>query len=302
MSKVKIAVVVSTYNGAQYIDEQIKSIYAQHLPESTELAIYIRDDGSTDNTCSLLANYFDANLTVIKGANRGACASFLDALCAVPPSFDYVALCDQDDIWHEDKLSRAISVLSGCRQDVPQLYCSEYIFCDAALNPTGKSKLNKRGVSFEKLLFENVCSGNTMVMNHELHRVVCSLGPNDVYCHDWWIALLTASLGEIHYDRHFYSLDYRRIGENASPTGSNIIKLMRYRFDNFIQGDELYLIKRQLYKLLNSTSPQLDPDKLETLQLFLFGNRFRKAFSKTRLRQTISGEIMLRVLFLFGRL
>lgn len=302
LDKVRIAVIVSTFNGEKYLDEQIQSILAQHFSMPVEMFIFVRDDGSTDGTCSVLSKYVDGNFKLIKGENRGVCASFLSALEFVPDSFNYVALCGQDDVWHEDKLDRAVSVLSDCDQSVPQLYCSEYIFCDAELNPTGRSTLNKRGVCFDNLLFENVCSGNTMVMNRELHKLVSSLGRDGVYCHDWWLALLAAALGNIYYDSDFYSLDYRRIGENASPTGTGALRLLKYRFTKFIQGDGLNSVKLQLQKLLDSTSDYLDTDKANTLRLFLGSNRFEKVFYGARLRQTLPGELMLRILFLFGRL
>lgn len=302
LDKVRIAVIVSTFNGEKYLDEQMQSILAQHFSMPVEMSIFVRDDGSTDGTCSLLSKYMGSNFEVIKGENRGVCASFLSALEFVPDSFDYIALCDQDDVWHDDKLDRAISVLSDCDHSVPQLYCSEYIFCDAELNPIGRSSLNKRGVCFDNLLFENVCSGNTMVMNRTLRRLASALGGDGVYCHDWWLAQLAAAIGVIHYDRKFYSLDYRRIGENASPTGSGALHLLRYRFTKFIQGDGLKSIVLQLHKLLDSTSGNLDAGKVDTLRLFLGSNRLGKVFYKARLRQTISGELMLRLLFLFGRL
>lgn len=303
LSKVQIAVAVSTYNGERYLFSQIESILSQQINETIDITIFVRDDGSSDGTCHTLEQYEkDGKLVLIRGCNVGVSASFISLLQDIPDYFDYIALCDQDDVWHKDKLERAISILSACDQSIPQLYCSEYIFCDAELNPIEKSTLNKHGICFEKLLFENVCSGNTMVMNRTLHMLVSSLGYDGVYCHDWWLAQLAAALGDIHYDKDFYSLDYRRIGENASPTGSGALRLLRYRFSKFIQGDELASIKFQLRKLLDSTSDNLDTAKASALRLFLSSHRFRKVLYKARLRQTVSGELMVRLLFLFGRL
>lgn len=302
-NKVKVAIALSTFNGEKYLARQIESVFSQRIQKSVDITLFVRDDGSTDDTRRILKAYEDVGrLVYIEGNNIGVCESFLSLLQYIPSHYDYVALCDQDDAWHEDKLARAIEVLSDADLAVPQLYCSEYIFCDADLNPVGKSALNKSGVTFEKMLFENVCSGNTMVMNQSLHEIVVSLGPSDVYCHDWWVALLASALGEIHYDRHFYSLDYRRIGTNASPTGSSAIKLLKYRLTKFIKNGELENIRAQLQKLLNGERDGLDPEKARTLELFLSRNRLSKAFAGVRLRQTISGEFMLRVLFLFGKL
>ena len=303
LSKVQVAIAISTYNGEKFISEQLESIFSQCMPEGIELTVFVRDDGSADGTLRILEKYEkEKKLVLFKGQNLGVTASFMCLLQHIPLYFNYIALCDQDDVWHRDKIESAVIVLSKCDQSIPQLYCSEYIFCDAELSPIGRSTLNKRGVCFDNLLFENVCSGNTMVMNCALHKMTSRLGGDGVYCHDWWIALLAAAFGEIHYDKNFYSLDYRRIGENASPTGSGALRLLRYRFTKFIQGDGLESVTLQLRKLLDSTSDDLASGKADTLRLFLGLNRFGKVFYKARLRQTIAGELMLRFLFLSGRL
>lgn len=300
MSEIRIAIVLSTYNGERYLDDQLASLFRQRLPEGTDVTVFVRDDGSSDKTQLILSRYTDSHFRLTKGDNVGVSSSFMSALCSVPLTYDFIALCDQDDVWHEDKLARAINVLSNFDHNIPRLYCSEYIFCDAELNPIGKSTLNKSGVNFEKLLFENICSGNTMVMNRALHEAVRAFGSEGVYCHDWWIALSASALGEIHYDRQFYSLDYRRIGSNASPTGSGVISLLQYRFSKFIKGGDLEKIQTQLQKLLDETGDRLDPSKTRTLELFLSRYRLRKVFAGVRLRQTITGELMLRALFLLG--
>lgn len=303
LEKTRIAVAMSTYNGEKYITEQIDSILSQSLPETAEVTLYVRDDGSTDKSCAILKEYESRNRLIFsKGNNIGVCSSFLSLLKSIPLEYDYVALCDQDDVWHKDKLSRAISVLSSTNQSIPQLYCSEYIFCDANLNPIGKSNLNKAGVSFVKLLFENVCSGNTMVLNCSLHRLASSVCSDGAYCHDWWLALLASSQGEIHFDRTFFSLDYRRIGTNASPTGLGFIELLRYRLSKFIQGNGLESIKDQLQALLDATSETISERNASILRLYLSNRRILKAFSVCRLRQTMPSELALRILFLLGKL
>ncbi|WP_436232187.1 glycosyltransferase [Collinsella intestinalis] len=294
---------MSSYNGAKYISQQIDSVLSQDLAGTADLSLYVRDDGSTDGTCQILQSYEDVQmLELIKGENIGVCKSFISLLQAIPQDYDYVALCDQDDVWHANKLFRAISVLSSTDQNIAQLYCSEFIFCDADLNIVRKSQLNKCGVCFEKLLFENICSGNTMVMNRTLHRIVASSDSEGVYCHDWWIALLAASFGDVYFDKNFYSLDYRRIGSNASPAGSDMIKLFIYRLNKFIRGGDLKRIESQLQKLQCEMGERLDPEKALTLNMFLRKGRLQKAFANIRLRQTLSSELMLRILFLSGLL
>lgn len=295
----KIAVVMSTYNGADHLREQIESVLGQ---EGTRLRLYVRDDGSKDDTLAILKAYeAKGDLELIPGKNRGVVGSFLDCLAHVPEGFDYVALCDQDDVWHADKLCRALEVLAKKDNSIPQVYASEYVFCDAQMNPQGRSHLNQNGVDYAKMLYENMTSGNTMVINRVLADAIVKAGREGVYCHDWWISLVGSALGELTYD-DYPCLEYRRTGSNASPTGSGGLKLLRYRIRTFFAGEGLEKITEQLRKLDACFGDGLSPRKRELLHRFLDGGRFAKAFAPVRLRQKLPEEIALRLLFLAGKL
>lgn len=294
-----IAVVMSTYNGADHVIEQLESVLSQDVGE---LSVYVRDDGSTDGTLSLLAPYERrGDIVLVRGENLGVVGSFLELVSLVPEDVEYVALCDQDDVWHHDKLSRALSVLGSRPGDLPRVYCSEYVFCDAQMVRQGRSHLNRTGVSFAKMLFENVTSGNTMVLNRVLVALVREAGREGVYCHDWWIALVASALGEVVYD-DFCSLEYRRTGSNASPTGSSGLALLRYRLRTFLAAGELSCVSEQLGKLDSCFGAQLSPERRSLLGRFLSGGRVKKALAPVRLRQKLPDELALRALFLAGRL
>lgn len=297
-----IAVVMSTYNGAEHVAEQLDSVLAQDVAGCAELSVYVRDDGSKDKTRTILEAYAaDGRIHYLPGDNLGVVGSFLDVMSAVPAGVDYVALCDQDDVWHTDKLSRALEVLVPRDQSIPQLYCSEYIFCDAEMNRQGKSRLNQTGVDFNKMLYENMVSGNTTVVNRALVDAVLGAGREGVYCHDWWLALVACALGELTYD-DYASLDYRRTGSNVSPTGTGGLSLLRYRLRTFFQNDELACITAQLRKLDKCFGDKMPAEKRAVLRRFLDGNRFSKAFAPVKLRQKPAEEIAVRALFLAGKL
>lgn len=312
-----IVVVLSAYNGAEHIAEQLDSILAQDLAPSR---VIVRDDGSPDGgaTLAALAPYVEAgSIELIQGENCGVVGSFFELIkVAVEASeTDYIALADQDDVWHTDKVSRAYEVLSqreGARLqerganfqaqgDCPQLYCSEYIFCDAEMNPQQKSQLNKTGITFSKTLYENVTSGNTMVFNRALAQRIVDVGREGIYTHDWWIALVALATGELAYD-DFASLEYRRTGSNASPTGTSGLKLLRYRIKTFLAKKELAKVTAQLQKLDSCFGSEMSAENKELLEKFLTGGRLAKAFARVPLRQTIGGELAVRILFLLGLL
>lgn len=293
-----IVVVLSAYNGAEHVAEQLDSILSQTLAPTR---VIVRDDGSKDNTLEVLKPYEDKGLIeVVRGENVGVVSSFFELICTAQDA-EFVALSDQDDVWHADKLERAMSVLAQKDNTVPQLYCSEYIFCDAEMHPAEKSHLNKTGADYYKMLYENPTSGNTMVLNKALVGRIVAAGREGIYTHDWWLALVATALGELTYD-DFASLDYRRTGSNASPTGSSALKLLRYRFKTFFSNGELAKITKQLEKLEMCFGEELSADKRAALERFLKGGRFAKALAPYKLRQTTGGEAAVRLLFLLGLL
>lgn len=294
-----IAVVMSTYNGASYVEAQLESILAQDCPN---VHVVVRDDGSSDETVAILRPYADrGDIEFIEGHNVGLVSSFIGLVAHVAGKYDYVALCDQDDIWHRDKLSRAVAMLGPLDQGMPQLYCSEYTYCDESMNPTGRSHLNQIGVTFETQLYENMVSGNTCVLNRRLSELVAEAGIEGVYCHDWWISLIACALGGLVFD-DFSSLDYRRTGSNASPSGTHGLKLLVRRVKIFFGRGELGNVTMQLERLYKLFAPQMPAAKRAFLERFLRGGRVRKLATPARLRQRLVDEAALRLLFLVGLL
>ena len=105
-----ILVILSTYNGEKYISKQIDSIFAQ---KGVDVTCYIRDDGSSDGTVRCIENLQKRypKLLLEKGQNEGWRKSFMDALYACGDA-DFYAFSDQDDIWFENKLERAVQYFS----------------------------------------------------------------------------------------------------------------------------------------------------------------------------------------------
>ena len=304
MDKIRIAVLMSSYNGFPYISNQVDSVLNQILEDGASLHLFIRDDGSHDETLDYLNDLQnDDRVTVSFGENIGVAASFFSLLNDTPDYFDYVALCDQDDVWLQDKLARAIEKL-GCfnaGEKEPLLYCSEYYFCDSNLDLVSESKLNKIGVSFQKMLYENPCSGNTMVLNKRLHQILNQIGYEASGWHDWWIALVASATGDILYD-DYPSLYYRRTGDNASATGTSFVKVMAQRFKTFAKGNGLALVKNQLRHLYSCKSIISAPDRLLLLEMSIDGNSLARAFHSGRYRQSLLGEVFVRLLLLFNLL
>ena len=294
-----IAVVMSTYNGREFVSDQIESVLAQDV---SSLALYVRDDGSTDGTLQILEGYERrGQLTLLRGKNVGVVASFIEAISLAPPEVPFIALCDQDDVWHPDKLSRALEVLSSHDGDRPLYYCAEYTFCDAEMRPQSRSQLARGEIRFAWMLYENATSGNTCVINRALAERAVRAGAQGVYCHDWWLALVASALGEVVHD-DFCCLEYRRTGSNASPTGSGGMAILRYRIRTFFDKGELRNVTDQLARLDEAFGGEMPVERRRLLRRFLEGGRLRKALAPVRLRQRVADELALRLLFLLGLL
>ncbi|EME3524541.1 glycosyltransferase, partial [Enterococcus faecium] len=94
-----VTVFMSTYNSEMYLEEQIKSILKQ---KKVKVSLWVRDDGSSDNTINILEKYKKkGKLTYFSGCNLGYGKSFLDLFKNIKIPTDYYAYSDQDDYWEE---------------------------------------------------------------------------------------------------------------------------------------------------------------------------------------------------------
>ena len=92
----KITILLSSYNGEKYIEEQLNSIFNQTYDN---ISILVRDDNSKDGTVKILEKYAaQGKLKWYSGENLGCAKSFWDLLCNFGES-DYYAFCDQYDVW-----------------------------------------------------------------------------------------------------------------------------------------------------------------------------------------------------------
>lgn len=207
--QMKISVALASYNGANFIAEQLRSLAAQtHLPDE----LIVTDDGSDDETIRIITDFartapFDVKLfqnpqRLGFGHNFGKAL----ALC----SGDIVFLCDQDDSWLPEKIKLIIELA----QDMPniQLFMNDAIIADADLRPTAFTLLGQTlslGRSPEELRI-GCCSA----VKRDLLQI-CLPIPEPVLWHDTWAARIAESCSTK------YVLDqplqyYRRHKNNAS--------------------------------------------------------------------------------------
>lgn len=209
-------VLLASYNGAEFIEQQLDSIAAQR---GTAIDILVSDDGSTDATLSLIErfkqNWSAGTVSIISGPRDGFAANFRHLILSAGGHYDDYAFCDQDDVWHPDKTERAIRWLAATGT-VPAIYCCRTRLIDAGGVPIGHSPLFARPPSFRNAIVQSLAGGNTMVLNTRAFELLAeSARRTSFLMHDWWAYMLvTGAGGLVHYDAN-PSVDYRQHGANA---------------------------------------------------------------------------------------
>ncbi|MCC9767522.1 glycosyltransferase family 2 protein, partial [Streptococcus agalactiae] len=197
----KVNILMATYNGEKFLAQQIESIQKQTFKEWNLL---IRDDGSSDKTCDIIRNFTakDSRIRFInenEHHNLGVIKSFFTLVNYEVADFYFFS--DQDDVWLPEKLSVSLEAAQHKASDVPLLVYTDLKVVNQELNILQDSMIRAQSHHANTTLLpeltENTVTGGTMMINHALAEKWFT--PNDILMHDWFLALLAASLGEIIY-------------------------------------------------------------------------------------------------------
>ncbi len=299
-----VQILMSTYNGEIYLREQIDSILKQ---KGVKVKLLIRDDGSNDGTVQILREYEKKykNICVYCGENLGACNSFLDILKYVDTNSEYFAFSDQDDVWNEYKLQRAIQKISN-EKNVPTLYCGQYITVNKKMEKI-KYKYKKNNHIddiFGNALIESCCTGGTVVFNVSLLNLLQERIPKNAYMHDWWCYLVAAALGKIIYDEKPY-LFYRQHENNVLGVKGNIYTRFLKRIKNY-NNLRLY-VPKQLEDLKNLYVDKLSDKQMKQINCIINKNKnpiLRLSIFTTKgiKRCNKMDDILYKIMFLFWKL
>lgn len=217
-----VVIAMATRNGADWLGPQLDSIAAQDHPH---WALWVSDDGSTDATRSIVARFAAAHprhaIRLFDGPGQGAAQNFLSLITHPDiPAGAFVAICDQDDIWLPEKLSRGISQLAGIAG--PAIYGAQSVHIGPGGRVVGHSRRPVRPVCVQNAVVQNMVSGHSMLLNPAAVALARSAGrPPGIGFHDWWLVLLVlAAGGQVVVDRAVV-LHYRQHGANVigAPVG-----------------------------------------------------------------------------------
>lgn len=218
-----IGVLLAAYNGEAYLPEQLASLRSQDDPAFT---VIIQDDGSSDHTPDVLSELVQADgrfrLGCESGGHLGAIGNFLSLLGQ--DTSDYSALCDQDDLWEPNRLSRCREALEAAEArygaETPLLVHSDSRVMDVHGHILHESFFEHQGwdssaVGLRRLMVQNNVTGCTLMINASLRRlIVAHADANQMHMHDWFIAMTAAAFGRIIFlDEPL--VRYRQHGDNV---------------------------------------------------------------------------------------
>lgn len=305
----KAVIVMATYNGEKYIREQLESLINQSWKN---ISICIRDDGSTDNTLSIIEEYkekldksnsgIEINIIDNGGKNLGYPECFYELLRKAKEA-DYYFLCDQDDVWNNKKVELMINRMEKEDSNKPLLCMSAFEYCNLELKHLKNSTKVTKDIEYMNVIYDLMeAFGFSLALNKELKNVILNHIPVTTGRKDWWILMTAAALGKVVYEDECLA-KYRRHNEAVtfSNTTEGVLSKVGRRLKEFVVNDSNKVIVKSLKEFREVYDLELsDKDKklLDTFTSNSFFSRFKKAFYPGRLRSSLKDEIAFRMLFL----
>lgn len=213
----KVSVALCTYNGQEYIEEQIHSILNQSVPVDE---IIICDDGSTDKTVDIVNSILrESAVSYRVEANKdsfGVAKNFLKALKMT--SGEYVFTCDQDDVWHTDKVKIFLDEAMKTQKD---LYFSNGNLVDEKGAFLGTNLWEAYSIDYSRILQtplintilkSPIVTGAAMMITRRLIDTVDTI-PHD-FLHDEWFSIV-AAISNSAQPINEITFDYRQHGKNV---------------------------------------------------------------------------------------
>lgn len=257
----KIEILMATYNGEKYLKEQLNSIIKQTY---RDWSLIIRDDGSSDSTNNILEKYskLDNRIKILKDekGNLGYKKNF-ETLMKIS-SGDYIFLCDQDDIWENNKIETCLKYLEKYQvvHHNANVYYQEELKSDFLFDIKNLKK------NILKFIFPNIV-GCCMAFRKEILKLALPI-PENYPGHDTWIGFIAEIEKEIKYidDK---LITYRRHSNTTSThckkSKNSLIKKLKYRY--YYLFYPLFRILK--FKLKKKEKNKIVIDCMHTKEIFI---------------------------------
>lgn len=285
-----VSIALASYNGEEYIEQQIESIRAQTIKE---IEVVVSDDVSTDRTLEILKNYHENGVVRLLDNRQklGVIKNFENALRHC--TGQYVAFSDQDDVWLPQKVEKSLALLQNIETKfglhTPILVYTDAKVVDEQLNTISDSylgfkRLDPTNVELRHLIVENVPTGCTMLMNRALANLVSTI-PAEVTMHDVFVALTASCFGKMVYLNE-PTLLYRQHQNNVLGLADksvldSFISTLKVLFDEKNKTAFLMKEKLQARAFLESFRNKLTGKNLRLLEGFVSlgsNNKMQRVF------------------------
>lgn len=300
----RVIVLMSTFNGEKYIDEQVRSILDQLPPDGL---LMVRDDGSCDGTVARTQAFGDARIQLLCGENLGFARSFLTLLSLTPSNADMVMFSDQDDIWLDGKIMRAWEHLKPY-EAIPALYCSAQTLVDENLVQLKAATPWPHRPCFINALVENIVTGCTAALNQRAVTLLHRSGiPKGVHFHDWWIYLVISEFGVVVADDKPTIL-YRQHAKNQIGHGAGWLGRQMQIIKFLQKNDWVGIMLNQIFELHFYYGKQLDPKSTIFIKNYFriedgkVYPAWKIIFSTQRWRQGVVQDMAFRLIVFFYKI
>lgn len=188
-----VSIVLCSYNGAKYIEEQIESLLNQTY---TPIEIIVCDDYSTDDTIMILERLAnnDNRISIYKNEQNIGLNKNFEKACQLAKG-DFISICDQDDIWRNNKIEKLISLFTN--DEIILCHSQSTRFTDKI--PDHIKTYNKRnllvGNDARQLFYFNTIAGHNIMFRKKLLQFALPFPSNVFY--DWWICMVACCYGNI---------------------------------------------------------------------------------------------------------
>lgn len=292
-----ISVVITTYNGEQYIKEQINSIINQSF---NDIEILILDDKSEDNTLEIIKNYEKrfSFIKVIQNEKRlGVIKNFEKGIFLAKG--DFIALSDQDDIWDKDKLLIQYNAIKNYK--IPAMVHSDLSIINEQGEEIYDSFFKKKGYFFPKkravdiLISRSGVMGNTIMFNKELKNIILPFY-DKIPMHDYYIGVIAELYGKritLNQQLVRYRLHSSNIGNKSKNLKNRIIGFFT---DNLPYKNRVDFLKYLLDKKDIMSDDKREIEKfLENIENPTFKSIFLNDYYKNKISYKI--KLFLRTIF-----
>lgn len=291
-----IEILLGTFNGGAFLEQQINSILEQTC---SEWKMIIRDDGSTDNTISLIEGYIEKypdKFTLIVNERPSGSAKNNFMRLIQDATADYIMFCDQDDFWEPDKIQLTYNMMIQLEKEnnltTPILVHTDLAVADEQLEIIGSSFFDymnlPRKKELKELIIQNSITGCTVMINKTLLVLMLKLGENSpILMHDHVAGILALLYGKVGLvDKSL--IKYRQHGLNS--VGAADANSINYKVNRFKRGRDSfkkdmetsykqiqYLLKiydvsacdSRIQKMMNRYSQLEQESKLEKISFFV---------------------------------